>query len=178
MPSARPGQGMGNNVLWWSELVGLNDPMENCQTVLGNETVDTIISNIRPMSVEHCTYMLSELIPFLGAFMAELLRAINEAMAGDQDEIVEVPVDDDEQEALMQLGPEMRSRDPLWRHHVDYATGQPGICAVRCKACNAASTSERNGRGQERTSGITPQNYDRETSPLSWSINKAAQGLL
>ena len=94
---------MGENVLWWSELVGLNDPMANCQTVLSNETVDTIISNIRPMSVAHRTYMLSELIPFLGAFMAELLRAINEAVTGNPDEIVEVPVDDDDQEVLMQL---------------------------------------------------------------------------
>ena len=102
---------MGDNVLWWSELVGLNDPVENCQTVLSNETVDTIISNIRPMSVEHRTYMLSELIPFLGAFMAELLRAINEAVAGNPDEVVEVPIEDDDQAVLVQVGMAVRNTD-------------------------------------------------------------------
>ena len=61
----RPSVPMGNNTIWWSEIVGLNDPMDDSSTVLPDQTVDMIITNIREMSVEHRTYMLSELIPFV-----------------------------------------------------------------------------------------------------------------
>ena len=93
----RPDAQMGDNVIWWSELIGLNDPMNNSVTVLSDQTVETIISNIREMTVEHRAYMLSELIPFLGALMAELLRAIATAIQQSQNEVVAVPVDDEDE---------------------------------------------------------------------------------
>ena len=101
-PPPRPPVQMGNNTLWWSEIVGLNDPMNDSSTVLPNQTVDMIITNIREMTVEHRTYMLAELIPFVAAFMSELLRAVATGIEQSQQEIVEVPLDEEDESALLQ----------------------------------------------------------------------------
>ena len=93
----RPPVQMGENTIWWSELVGLNDPMNDSSTVLPDQTVDMIITNIREMTVEHRTYMLSELIPFVAAFMSELLRAVATGIEQSQQEVVEVPVEEEDE---------------------------------------------------------------------------------
>ena len=101
MPPRPPVQ-MGNNTIWWSEITGLNDPMNDSSTVLPDYTVDMITSNIREMTVEHRTYMLAELIPFVAAFLSELLRAVAAGIDQSQNEVVEVPVEEEEDAVLIQ----------------------------------------------------------------------------
>ena len=78
------------------------------------------------MTVEHRTYMLSELIPFVAAFMSELLRAIATGIEQSQQEVVEVPVEEEDEAILlqqpgMQLGEGMADSGALMQMHYDPA---------------------------------------------------------
>ena len=61
------------------------------------------VNNIREMTAEHRTFMLSELIPFVAAFLSELLRAVATGIAQSEREVIEVPVDEDDESAMLQL---------------------------------------------------------------------------
>ena len=101
VPEVPPlGEGSAN-IVWWSEMVGLQDPMLENDRVLDNQTVDCIVENLRGMSQSRRTAMIAQVLPFLCAFLAELLRAINlsQLPAPDTAEIVE-----DDDEALLQTG--------------------------------------------------------------------------
>ena len=45
--------------------------------VLDHQTVEAIVDNLRSMTPSRRTEMIAQILPFLGAFLAELLRAIN-----------------------------------------------------------------------------------------------------
>ena len=97
----RPPVQMGNNTIWWSEVTGLNDPMNDSSTVLPDSTVDMIASNIREMTVAHRTHMLAELIPFVAAFLSEVL-AVAAGISQAENDVVEVPVEEEDDAVLMQ----------------------------------------------------------------------------
>ena len=90
---------VGANVLW-SEVVGLNEPMEEVDRLLGDETVETIVSNLRDMEAQQRTRVIAERVPFRGAFLVELMRTIN--MATSQQEHEPTVVEDDDS-ALLQM---------------------------------------------------------------------------
>ena len=58
-------------------MVGLLDPMQDNDRVLDNQTIEAIVDNLRSMAPRRRTEMVAQIVPFLGAFLAELLRAIN-----------------------------------------------------------------------------------------------------
>ena len=70
--------------------------------VLDEQTVDAVVTNLREMEPGHRTEMISQLLPFLGCFLAEILRAINLA----QQPQLEAPeyIEDDET-GFMQVSP-------------------------------------------------------------------------
>ena len=70
------GEGSGN-ILWWGEIVGLQDPMEEQETILPPEVADNKARNLQEMSESQRTHMVAQIVPFLAAFLAELLRAVN-----------------------------------------------------------------------------------------------------
>ena len=65
------------NVVWWSEVLGLQDAMQDNNRVLPEETVEAVVDNLRSMEPARRMAMVSELLPFLGIFLAEILRAVN-----------------------------------------------------------------------------------------------------
>ena len=89
------GEGSGN-IMWWSEMLGLQDPMLENDRVLENQTVDCLVENLRAMSPAQRTAMVAQLVPFLGALLAEVTRAISLAQLPDAN-AAEI-VDDDEAE--------------------------------------------------------------------------------
>ena len=58
-------------------MVGLQDPMQENDRVLDNQTIEAIVDNLKSMSPARQTAMVAQIVPFLGAFLAEILRAIN-----------------------------------------------------------------------------------------------------
>ena len=80
------------NVIWWSEVIGLNDPMDDTNDrILSEDVVSTIVENLRSMNHQQRVRMIAEL---------ELMRAVNIA----QTERSEEPtvVEDEETKALLQ----------------------------------------------------------------------------
>ena len=94
------GEGSGN-ILWWGEIVGLQDPMEEQDTILPPEVVDNIASNLQEMTEARRTQMIAQIVPFLAAFLAELLRAVNMGCPVNVEEIEE---DEGDECGLFQLG--------------------------------------------------------------------------
>ena len=88
------------NIVWWSEMVGLQDPMLENDRVLDNQTVECIVDNLRGMTPRRRAEMIAQVLRFLGAFLAELLRAINlsQLPAPDAPELIE-----DDEEAMIQV---------------------------------------------------------------------------
>ena len=82
------GEGSGN-ILWWREIVGLQDPMEEQDTILPPEVAENIANNLKGMSEAKRTQMIAQIVPFLAAFLAELLRAVNMGCPVNVDEIEE-----------------------------------------------------------------------------------------
>ena len=99
------GEGSGN-IMWWSEMLGLQDPMLENDRVLENQTVDCLVENLRAMSPNQRTAMVAQIVPFLGALLAEVLRAINLAQlpAPEATEIVDDEEAEEDENALFQLG--------------------------------------------------------------------------
>ena len=60
------GDGAGN-IVWWSEMLGLQDPMMENDRVLENQTVECLVENLRAMSPHKRTAMVAQIVPFLGA---------------------------------------------------------------------------------------------------------------
>ena len=108
------------NIVWWSEMVGLQDPVLENDRVLDNQTVDCIVENLRGMSPGRRTAMIAQVLPFLGAFLAELLRAINlsQLPAPDTAELVE-----DDEEVLIQMGVQRAKKDDGVGNAVDNQAG-------------------------------------------------------
>ena len=90
------------NLVWWSELIGINDPMEENDRVLNNQTVDAVVDNLRSMSPNRRAAMVAQIVPFLGAFLAELLRAINLAQLPAVPGEGETDIIEDDENALLQ----------------------------------------------------------------------------
>ena len=96
---AIPPLGEGSaNIVWWAEMVGLQDPMQDNDRVLDNQTIEAIVDNLRSMAPRRRTEMVAR-FPFLGAFLAELLRAINLSQLPQRTELETIEDDDT---ALMQ----------------------------------------------------------------------------
>ena len=70
--------------------------------VLDEQTVEAVVNNLRDMDPQRRTAMISELLPFLGCFLAELLRAINLAQLSHEE--AEPEYIEDDAQALIQLG--------------------------------------------------------------------------
>ena len=88
------------NVVWWSEILGLQDAMGDNNRVLDEQTVEAVVDNLRSMEPRRRTDMIAQLLPFLGCFLAEILRAIHLAQLPpetDEPEYIE-----DDAPALMQ----------------------------------------------------------------------------
>ena len=90
------------NVVWWVEILGLQDAMGDNNRVLDEQTVEAVINNLRDMEPHRRTVMISQLLPFLGCFLTELLRAINLAQLPHDD--AEPEYIEDDEAALLQLG--------------------------------------------------------------------------
>ena len=90
VPNVPPlGEGSAN-IVWWSEILGLQDAMEDNNRVLSNQTVEAVVDNLRDMEPARRTEMISQLVAFLGVFLAELLRAINlSQLPPDEAEIID-----------------------------------------------------------------------------------------
>ena len=76
--------------------------MNDSSTVLPDSTVDMIAFDIREMTVAHRTHMLAELIPFVAAFLSEVLRAVAAGISQAENDVVEVPVEEEDDAVLMQ----------------------------------------------------------------------------
>ena len=73
--------------------------MEEQETILPPEVSDNVARNLQEMSETRRTQMVAQIVPFLAAFLAELLRAVNLGCP--------VTVDDQEEEeesGMMQIG--------------------------------------------------------------------------
>ena len=121
--------------------MGLQDPMLENDRVLDNQTVEAIFDNLRSVSPGRRAAMVAQIVPFLGAFLAELLRAINLAQmpAPAETETIE-----DEDSVLMQvLQPQgFQDGDTLEPCDLPYAGVQPKH-SVWVETLSVAGTLER-----------------------------------
>ena len=104
------------NIVWWSEIVGLQDPMQENDRVLDDQTIEAIVDNLRNMSPARRTAMVAQIVPFLGAFLAEILRAINLAQQPHPEEPELIEEDDTallQVEAFVNEGTEVMEEDEV-----------------------------------------------------------------
>ena len=79
--------------------MGLQDPMEEQDTILPPEVAENIANNLQGMSEAKRTQMIAQIVPFLAAFLAEVLRAVNMGCPVNVDEMEE-----GEESGMLQLG--------------------------------------------------------------------------
>ena len=74
------------NVRWWSNLTGLTDSFNDSegQSLLGPETTRTLIANLQGLSDDDRSRVTTSLLAFVGLFIAELLKIINDAETGER----------------------------------------------------------------------------------------------
>ena len=86
-------------------MLGLQDPMLENNRVLENETVNCLVENLREMAPGQRTAMVAQIVPFLGALLAEIIRAINLAQlpATADAEIVDDDEVEEDDSAMIQL---------------------------------------------------------------------------
>ena len=80
-------------VNWWLDVVGLAHPFEDERlSLLDNDTVCLIVDNLSEMGLAERTRVTADLLPFMGAFAAQSLRAIQMAheAAGDEASLMQV----------------------------------------------------------------------------------------
>ena len=130
VPDIPPLGDSAGNIVWWAEMLGLQDPMLENNRVLENATVECLVENLRSMSPNRRTAMVAQFVPFLGALMAEVLRAINLAQLPAMEEVeIEAEVlDDDDEAALYQLmGIQVNNKEVIKQTNEDQAADEVGL---------------------------------------------------
>ena len=91
------------NVRWWSNLTGFTD----VQSLLSPETSRTLIANLQGLDVTERAKVTTSLLAFVGLFIAELMKVINDAEHGDRVELLQVWMQADAFSLMQQpvLGP-------------------------------------------------------------------------
>ena len=79
------------NVRWWSNLTGFTDPFDDgdVQSLLSPETSRTLIANLQGLDAEERARVTTSLLAFVGLFIAELMKVVNDAQYGDKVELLQ-----------------------------------------------------------------------------------------
>ena len=79
------------NVRWWSNLTGFTDPFDDgeVQSLLSPETSRTLIANLQGLDVGERARVTTSLLAFVGLFIAELMKVVNDAQFGDRVELLQ-----------------------------------------------------------------------------------------
>ena len=90
------------NVRWWSNLTGFTDPFDDgeVQSLLSPETSRTLIANLQDLDAESRARVTTSLLAFVGLFIAELMKVVNDAQYGDKVELLQVWVRRGDEEVL------------------------------------------------------------------------------
>ena len=94
------------NVRWWSNLTGFRDPFDagDVQSLLSPETSRTLIANLQGLEVGDRARATTSLLAFVGLFVAELLKVVNDAEHGERVELLQrwMQMTDYEEASLVQ----------------------------------------------------------------------------
>ena len=83
-------------VRWWSDLIGLTNPLEEEdgeQRIICADTFRTIVANLQGQGREERARNIASLLSFFGLFLAEMMRAIWEAENGDLQVLLQTSID-------------------------------------------------------------------------------------
>ena len=88
------------NVRWWSNLTGFTDPLDDgeVQSLLSPETSRTLIANLQDLDAEERARVTTSLLAFVGLFIAELMKVVNDAQYGDKVLLLQVWIGQGEEE--------------------------------------------------------------------------------
>ena len=74
------------SVRWWSNLTGFTDPFDHgdVHSLLSPETSRTLIANLQGLDAEERAKVTTSLLAFVGLFIAELMKVVNDAQFGER----------------------------------------------------------------------------------------------
>ena len=82
-------------VRWWSDLIGMTNPLEEEegeQRIINADTFRTIVANLQGQQREERCRNIGSLLSFFGLFLAEMMRAVWEAENGDVQVLLQISV--------------------------------------------------------------------------------------